>query len=77
MPTLPSGQTATCVRTQTSFLGGPAWAPSPRVCARAACSVWAVVSDLPADRFPSFEADKSELAKGLLFCENLKVSTSC
>lgn len=72
MPTLPSGQTSTCFRIQMSSLGGPAsGSPSSDW---TVCSVWAVVSDLPADMFPSFEAGKPGLAECLLFCANLSLN---
>lgn len=76
MPTLPSGQTSTHFQTQMSSLGGPASGSFlPLVLTgECVCQGWEV-SDLPADMFPSFEADKKyELATGLLFWEKLNVS---
>lgn len=57
MPTLPSGQTSTYFRTRCPPRAALPRAPSP------ACALWAVVSDRPADTFPSFEADNLTLQR--------------
>lgn len=58
MPTLPLGQTSPCFRTQMSSLGRPASGSFPTRMCTGQCSIWVVVSDLPAD-LPSFEVTRN------------------